>query len=204
MYRVRGHLNAHLDPLNSEPPSLPAELDLASYGLSIWDLQRAFVTDGLAGRAEATLEQILAILREAYCRTTGIEYMHIMDPVQKRWFQEQLEGVTTKISKDDQENILDGLNAAEVFERFLHTRYVGQKRFGLEGGESTIVVLREILTAAADANLKEAVIGMAHRGRLNVLANVVGKSYNDIFSEFEGNLDPESVQGCLLYTSRCV
>ena len=195
MYRVRGHLNAHLDPLNSEPPSLPAELDLASYGLSIWDLQRAFVTDGLAGRAEATLEQILAILREAYCRTTGIEYMHIMDPVQKRWFQERLEGVTTKISKDDQENILDGLNAAEVFERFLHTRYVGQKRFGLEGGESTIVVLREILTAAADANLKEAVIGMAHRGRLNVLANVVGKSYNDIFSEFEGNLDPESVQG---------
>ena len=195
MYRVRGHLNAHLDPLHSEPPALHAELDLANYGLTIWDLQRSFVVDGLAGRREATLEEILAILRDAYCRTIGIEYGHIMDPVQKRWIQERVEGVTTSVGVDEQHRILEALNEAEVFERFLHSRYVGQKRFGLEGAESTIVALRTILDVAADQGTREAVIGMAHRGRLNVLANVVGKSYSDIFSEFEGNLDPESVQG---------
>ena len=195
MYRVRGHLNAHLDPLHSEPPALHAELDLAAYGLSIWDLQRTFVVDGLAGRREATLEEILAILRDAYCRTLGIEYGHLMDPEQKRWIQEQVEGKRFAPSVDEQLRILEALSSAEVFERFLHSRYVGQKRFGLEGGESTIVVLQAILDAAADVGTREAVIGMAHRGRLNVLANIVGKSYSDIFSEFEGNLDPESVQG---------
>jgi 2-oxoglutarate dehydrogenase E1 component len=195
MYRVRGHLNAHLDPLHSEPPVLHSELDLATYGLTMWDLQRSFVVSGLAGRSEATLEEILAILRDAYCRTIGIEYGHIMDPVQKRWIQERVEGVNLSMSLEEQRRILDGLSEAEVFERFLHSRYVGQKRFGLEGGESTIVALRTILDIASDQGTKEAVIGMAHRGRLNVLANVVGKSYSDIFSEFEGNLDPESVQG---------
>ena len=195
MYRVRGHLNAHLDPLHSEPPPLHAELDIANYGLTMWDLQRSFVVDGLAGRREATLEEILSILREAYCRTTGIEYGHIMDPAQKRWIQERVEGVSSSLSFEEQHHILEALNEAEVFERFLHSRYVGQKRFGLEGAESTIVALQTILDVAADEGIKEAVIGMAHRGRLNVLANVVGKSYNDIFSEFEGNLDPESVQG---------
>jgi 2-oxoglutarate dehydrogenase E1 component len=195
MYRVRGHLNAHLDPLSSEPPAPHVELDLATYGLTIWDLQRSFVVDGLAGLHEATLEKILAILRDAYCRTTGIEYGHIMDPVQKRWIQERVEGVTTTTSSDEQRRILGALSEAEVFEKFLHTRYVGQKRFGLEGAESTIVALQTVLDEAADRGHKEAVIGMAHRGRLNVLANIVGKSYSDIFSEFEGNLDPESVQG---------
>lgn len=195
MYRMRGHLNAHLDPLSSKPPVVHAELDLATYGLTMWDLQRTFVVDGLAGRSEATLEEILSILRSAYCRTIGIEYGHIMDPVQKRWIQERVEGVERNFSKDQQLRVLDALSEAEVFERFLHSRYVGQKRFGLEGGESTIVALRTILDAAADSGTKEAVIGMAHRGRLNVLANIVGKSYSDIFSEFEGNLDPESVQG---------
>jgi 2-oxoglutarate decarboxylase len=195
MYRVRGHLNAHLDPLHSEPPALHSELDIANYGLTMWDLQRSFVVDGLAGRSEATLEEILSILREAYCRTTGIEYGHIMDPEQKKWIQQRVEGVSSSLSVEDQHRVLEALNEAEVFERFLHSRYVGQKRFGLEGGESTIVALRTILDVAADDGTKEAVIAMAHRGRLNVLANVVGKSYNDIFSEFEGNLDPESVQG---------
>jgi 2-oxoglutarate dehydrogenase E1 component len=195
MYRVRGHLNAHLDPLSSEPPAPHVELDLATYGLTIWDLQRSFVVDGLAGLYEATLETILAILRDAYCRTTGIEYGHIMDPVQKRWIQERVEGVTTTTSSEEQLRILGALSEAEVFEKFLHTRYVGQKRFGLEGAESTIVALQTVLDDAADRGHKEAVIGMAHRGRLNVLANIVGKSYSDIFSEFEGNLDPESVQG---------
>ncbi len=195
MYRVRGHLNAHLDPLSSEPPPLHAELDLASYGLTIWDLQRTFVVDGLAGLHEATLEKILAILRDAYCRTTGIEYGHIMDPAQKRWIQERVEGVNSSASLEEQRRILNVLSEAELFEKFLHTRYVGQKRFGLEGAESTIVALQTVLDEAADRGVKEAVIGMAHRGRLNVLANIVGKSYSDIFSEFEGNLDPESVQG---------
>jgi 2-oxoglutarate dehydrogenase E1 component len=195
MYRVRGHLNAHLDPLHSDPPILHSELDLATYGLTMWDLQRSFVVSGLAGRSEATLEEILAILRDAYCRTIGIEYGHIMDPVQKRWIQERVEGVNLSMSLEEQHRILEGLSEAEVFERFLHSRYVGQKRFGLEGGESTIVALRTILDVAADQGTREAVIAMAHRGRLNVLANVVGKSYSDIFSEFEGNLDPESVQG---------
>ncbi len=195
MYRVRGHLNAHLDPLSSEPPALHSELDLATYGLTIWDLQRTFVVAGLAGKMEATLEEILAILRDAYCRTIGIEYGHIMDPEQKRWIQERVEGVRQTMSIEQQHRVLEALNEAEVFEKFLHSRYVGQKRFGLEGGESTIVALQTILDVAADEGLREAVIGMAHRGRLNVLANIVGKSYSDIFSEFEGNLDPESVQG---------
>ncbi len=195
MYRVRGHLHAHLDPLHSEAPPLHAELDLATYGLTIWDYQRSFVVDGLAGRREATLEEILTILRDAYCRTIGIEYGHIMDPEQKRWIQERVEGVKPVTSIDEQRHILNALSEAEVFERFLHSRYVGQKRFGLEGGESTIVALQTMLDVAADQGTREAVIAMAHRGRLNVLANIVGKSYSDIFSEFEGNLDPESVQG---------
>ena len=195
MYRVRGHLNAHLDPLDAEPPELHPELDIANYGLSIWDLGRTFLTDGLAGKEQATLQEILTILRDAYCRTLGIEYMHIQDPVQKRWVQSRVEGVSTAVSVEEQHRLLDRLNAAEVFERFLHTRYVGQKRFGLEGAESTIVALDALLDAAALRGVSDAVIGMAHRGRLNVLANVVGKSYSEIFSEFEGNLDPDSVQG---------
>ena len=195
MYRVRGHLNAHLNPLSNEPPPTHAELELSTYGLTIWDLQRSFVVDGLAGLHEATLEKILSILRDAYCRTTGIEYGHIMDPAQKRWIQERVEGVNSSLGNDEQRRILNSLSEAEVFETFLHARYVGQKRFGLEGAESTIVALQTILDEAADRGVKEAVIGMAHRGRLNVLANIVGKSYSDIFSEFEGNLDPDSVQG---------
>jgi len=195
MFRVRGHLNAHLDPLHSDPPALHAELDLATYGLSIWDLQRTFVVDGLAGKKEATLQEILSILRDAYCRTTGIEYGHIMDPEQKRWIQNRVEGAKNTLTLEEQKRVLNALSEAEVFEKFLHSRYVGQKRFGLEGGESTIVALQTMLDAAADNGTKEAVIGMAHRGRLNILANIVGKSYSDIFSEFEGNLDPESVQG---------
>ncbi|MGC8510498.1 MAG: multifunctional oxoglutarate decarboxylase/oxoglutarate dehydrogenase thiamine pyrophosphate-binding subunit/dihydrolipoyllysine-residue succinyltransferase subunit [Acidimicrobiales bacterium] len=195
MYRVRGHLHAHLDPLHADPPPLHPELDMATYGLTMWDLPRRFVVGGLAGRREATLDEILTILRDAYCRTVGIEYGHILDPEQKRWIQERVEGVSTTTTADEQHRILAALTEAEVFERFLHSRYVGQKRFGLEGAESAIVALTAILDAAAPDGVREAVLAMAHRGRLNVLANVVGKSYREIFSEFEGNLDPESVQG---------
>ena len=195
MYRVRGHLIAHLDPLDAEPPHIHPELDPLTYGLTIWDLPRQFVADGLAGRDVATLDEILHVLRDAYCRTLGIEYMHIQDPEQKRWIQQHVEGQPITLNLEEQRHILGRLNAAEVFERFLHTRYVGQKRFGLEGAESTIVLLDALLDAAAGSGVAEVVMGMAHRGRLNVLANIVGKSYREIFEEFEGNLDPESVQG---------
>ena len=195
MYRVRGHLIAHLDPLDAEPPELHPELDPLHYGLTIWDLPRHFVADGLAGKDLATLDEILHTLRDAYCRTLGVEYMHIQDPEQKRWIQQHVEGVSTALAPDEQSHILGRLNAAEVFERFLHSRYVGQKRFGLEGAESAIVLLDTILDEAVREGLHEAVMGMSHRGRLNVLANIVGKSYGEIFEEFEGNLDPDSVQG---------
>ena len=195
MYRVRGHLIAHLDPLDAEPPELHPELDPLHYGLTIWDLPRHFVTDGLAGKDLATLDEILHTLRDAYCRTLGVEYMHIQSPAQKQWIQQHLEGVPSELSPEEQRHILGRLNAAEVFERFLHSRYVGQKRFGLEGAESAIVLLDTILDEAVREGLAEAVMGMAHRGRLNVLANIVGKSYGEIFEEFEGNLDPDSVQG---------
>ena len=195
MYRVRGHLIAHLDPLDAEPTDLHPELDPLHYGLTIWDLPRLFVSDGLGGKQLATLDEILSVLRDAYCRTLGVEYMHIQDLDQKRWIQQHVEGVSATTGPDEQRHILDRLNAAEVFERFLHTRYVGQKRFGLEGAESAIVILDAILNEAVKAGLHESVMGMSHRGRLNVLANIVGKSYGEIFEEFEGNLDPESVQG---------
>jgi 2-oxoglutarate dehydrogenase E1 component len=195
MYRVRGHLIADLDPLAASAPPLHSELDPATYGLTVWDLDRKWVVDGLAGNQIMALGEALDVLRNAYCRTMGIEYMHIQDPDQKRWVQEHVEGVPLQLPVEEQRHVLDRLNAAEAFERFLHTRYVGQKRFGLEGAESAIVVLDAILTEAARAGLSDAVIGMAHRGRLNVLANIVGKSYSEIFREFEGDLDPETVQG---------
>jgi 2-oxoglutarate dehydrogenase E1 component len=195
MYRVRGHLIADLDPLSAEPPPLHPELDPSSYGLTVWDLDREWVVDGLAGRDTMTLGAALDVLRDAYCRTLGIEYMHIQDPEQKRWIQQHVEGVPLALAPDEQRHVLDRLNAAEAFERFLHSRYVGQKRFGLEGAESAIVLLDTVLDEASRAGLNGAVIGMAHRGRLNVLANIVGKSYGEIFREFEGDLDPDSVQG---------
>jgi 2-oxoglutarate decarboxylase len=195
MYRVRGHLMAHLNPLGQHAPKLHPELDPLTYGLTVFDLEREFVTENLAGRSELPLGKILGILRDAYCRTVGIEYMHIQDPDQKRWIQTQVEGVPGSIAPAEQRHVLGRLNAAEAFERFLHTRYIGQKRFGLEGAESAIPLLDAVFDEAARSGIDEAVIGMAHRGRLNVLANIVGKSYGEIFAEFEGNVDPESVQG---------
>ncbi len=195
MYRVRGHLIAHLDPLAEKPPPVHPELDPESYGLTVWDLDRRFLVEGPTGPRLATLGETLDVLRDAYCHTVGIEYMHIQDPAQKRWIQRMVEGVPTTLASDEQLRILDRLNAAEAFERFLHTRYIGQKRFGLEGGESAIVILDSILDAAASSGLEECVLGMAHRGRLNVMVNIVGKSYEEMFAEFEGNLDPQSVQG---------
>ena len=195
LHRVRGHLIADLDPLRWKEPAMPVELDPATYGLTIWDLDREFLTGGLAGRERFALGDILHVLRDAYCRTIGIEYMHIQDPVEQRWIQDHVEGVSPELPTDDQRHILERLNAAEAFEKFLATKYVGQKRFGLEGAESAIPILDAILEAAADDDLDGTVIGMPHRGRLNVLTNIVGKSYDQIFREFEGQIDPDSIQG---------
>jgi multifunctional 2-oxoglutarate metabolism enzyme len=195
MYRVRGHLIADLDPLEVKPPSMHAELDPASFGLSIWDLDRFFFTGGLTRDRELPLREILRILRDAYCRTATFEYMHISHPDEKQWIQERVEVPPDPMPKDDQLQILDKLNEAEAFERFLHNKYVGHKRFSLEGGESLIPMLDAILDASADAGQERVVIGMSHRGRLNVLANTVGKSYGEIFHEFEGHLDPALTQG---------
>ena len=195
MHRVRGHLIADLDPLAAEEPHLHAELDPATYGLTIWDLDREFLTGGIAGRNRMRLDEILDVLRDAYCRTIGIEYMHIQDPAEKRWIQEHVEGVTIELSVDEKRHILERLNAAEALEKFLATKYLGQKRFGIEGGESAIPLLDAILSEAADAQMVSSVLGMAHRGRLNVLVNIVGKKYEQLFTEFEGTIDPESIQG---------
>ncbi|MDA8288520.1 MAG: multifunctional oxoglutarate decarboxylase/oxoglutarate dehydrogenase thiamine pyrophosphate-binding subunit/dihydrolipoyllysine-residue succinyltransferase subunit [Actinomycetota bacterium] len=195
MYRVRGHLIAHLDPLSSTPPEMPSYLDPEYYGLTLWDLDRTFYVRDFTDKHALSLSRVLEILREAYCRRVGVEYMHIQDIERRQWIQHHVEGVDTTLEPGEQQHILGRLNAAEAFERFLHTRYVGQRRFGLEGAESTIPFLDACLEVAAGLGVSEVVLGMAHRGRLNVLANIVGKSYNEIFAEFEGNLDPDTVQG---------
>ncbi len=195
MYRVRGHLIANLNPLQHTFRKVHPELDPATYGLTIWDLDREFYTDGIGGHQRMTLGGLLGLLRDAYCRTVGIEYMHISDPEQKAWFQDRLEGVKTSLSREEQQRILEMLNEAEAFERFLGTKYLGQKRFSLEGAESLVPMMDGLLSAAADDGLQEAVIGMAHRGRLNMLANILRKSYDKIFSEFEGDIADNSVQG---------
>jgi 2-oxoglutarate dehydrogenase E1 component len=194
-YRVRGHLIAHLDPLDWTEPQMHAELDPVTYGLTVWDLDREFIVHDLGPKTRMRLGDVLALLRDAYCRTVGVEYMHIMEPVQKRWIQEHVEGVPADLGPEEHRHILSQLNAAEALERFLETKYIGQKRFGLEGAESAIPLLGALLDNAADLGHRHAVMGMAHRGRLNVLINIVGKSYEELFGEFEGNLDPSSVQG---------
>ena len=195
MYRVRGHLIADLDPLRWREPHMHPELDPLTYGLTIWDLDREYLTGGLAGRDRMTLGQILKVLRDAYCRTIGIEYMHIQEPEQKAWLQEKVEGVSVELTPEEQQHVLGRLNAAEAFEKFLATKYVGQKRFGLEGGESAIVILDAVLEAAAAESMDKAILGMAHRGRLNVLVNIAGKHHDRLFSEFEGYVPENSVQG---------
>ena len=141
------------------------------------------------------MRKILGILRDSYCRTIGLEYMHISEPTQRKWIQDRVERPHESLPREEHLRILDKLNEAEIFETFLQTKFVGQKRFSLEGGESAIALLDEVCEQAADAGLEEVCIGMPHRGRLNVLSNIVGKSYAQIFREFEGNLDPRTVQG---------
>ncbi|HVQ88147.1 MAG TPA: multifunctional oxoglutarate decarboxylase/oxoglutarate dehydrogenase thiamine pyrophosphate-binding subunit/dihydrolipoyllysine-residue succinyltransferase subunit [Actinomycetes bacterium] len=193
-YRVRGHLMADTNPLEYKQRRHP-DLDLVNHGLTMWDLDREFATGGFGGKPLMMLREILGVLRDSYARTTGIEYMHIQDPEQRQWIQARFERGHERPGREEQLHILRRLNAAEAFETFLQTKFVGQKRFSLEGSESVIPLLDEILASAAQSGLHEVTIGMPHRGRLNVLANIVGKSYGQIFREFEGNLDVEAVQG---------
>lgn len=194
-YRVRGHVMADTDPLEYKQRKHP-DLDIIEHGLTLWDLEREFAVGGFAGKSMMKLRDILGVLRDSYCRTTGVEFMHIQDPKQRKWIQDRIErGAHAKPEREEQLRILRRLNSAEAFETFLQTKYVGQKRFSLEGGESVIPLLDAVIDSAAESRLDEVVIGMAHRGRLNVLANIVGKSYAQIFREFEGNLDPKSMHG---------
>ena len=193
-YRVRGHLMADTNPLAHEQRKHP-DLDVLEHGLTLWDLDREFPTGGFGGKQVMKLRDVLGVLRDTYCRTVGIEYMHIQSPEEREWIQSHVEREHEKLDRDEQLHILHLLNSAEAFETFLQTKYVGQKRFSLEGGESLIPLLDGVISKAAKSQLDEAVIGMAHRGRLNVLANICGKSYAQIFGEFEGNLDPRSSHG---------
>ncbi|MGW0903603.1 multifunctional oxoglutarate decarboxylase/oxoglutarate dehydrogenase thiamine pyrophosphate-binding subunit/dihydrolipoyllysine-residue succinyltransferase subunit [Streptomyces sp. NPDC002853] len=194
-YRVRGHVMADTDPLEYKQRKHP-DLDITEHGLTLWDLEREFAVGGFAGKSMMKLRDVLGVLRDSYCRTTGIEFMHIQDPKQRKWLQDRIERThASKPEREEQLRILRRLNAAEAFETFLQTKYVGQKRFSLEGGESVIPLLDAVIDSAAESRLDEVVIGMAHRGRLNVLANIVGKSYAQIFREFEGNMDPKSMHG---------
>ncbi len=196
VYRVLGHLQADTNPLGYEW-KYHQDLDPAHYGLTVWDLDREFVTGGLGGRDVLPLREILQILRETYTRRIGVAFMHITRPTEKRWLQERIEPQRNmdETSLEEKRAILHKLNAAEAFERFLHTRYIGHKRFSLEGGESVVPMLDAIISDAADQEVHEVVIGMAHRGRLNILANIMGKSYESIFTEFEGSISPNTIYG---------
>jgi 2-oxoglutarate dehydrogenase E1 component len=195
-FRVRGHLVSDLDPLDSKRSPHP-DLDPATYGLTIWDLDREFITNGLSGKDRASLREILEVLRDTYCGTIGVEYMYIADPERKEWLQDRMESTRNYPALDQasKRRVLEKVVEAESFERFLHAKYVGHKRFSLEGGEALIPLLDRILNDAAQQGMTEVVMGMPHRGRLNVLANTVGKPLFQIFSEFEGQVDPDSTQG---------
>ncbi len=193
-YRVRGHLLADTDPLQYQQRKHP-DLDINQHGLTLWDLEREFATGGFGGKPRMLLREILGVLRDAYCRTVGLEYMHIQNPAERSWLQDRVERPQPDADHEEQLRVLSRLNVAEAFEMFLQTKYVGQRRFSLEGAESLIPLLDAVLGEAAMTGLHEAVLGMAHRGRLNVLANIVGKSYGQIFNEFEGYVDPTSTHG---------
>ena len=198
-YRVRGHLYARLDPLGLHEPEHHPELDPATYGFSESDWDRPIFIDGVLGRERATMREIVAAVHDIYCSSIGVEFMHIQDPDQKAWIQKRIEQPLnrTQFTARGRRAILERLTEAEVFEHFLDRKYIGTKRFGLEGGEALIPALEQIIKRGGEMGLEEAVIGMAHRGRLNVLANFMGKPFQAIFfSEFQGlPANPEDVQG---------
>ena len=197
-YRIRGHLQAQLDPLNLVEQPYHPELDPASYGFTEEDMDRPIFINFVLGREVASLREILSIIRDTYCGTIGVEFMHIQDPAQKAWIQERIEGIRnqTEFTRRGKKAIYERLISAENFEQFLHRKYVGTKRFGLDGGEAVIPALEQILKRGSQLGLKEVVVGMAHRGRLNVLHNVLSKPFRAIISEFLGNpANPEAAGG---------
>lgn len=195
-FRVRGHLLASVNPLGLSSYFYP-ELDPAYYGFTIWDLDRIFHADDSWPNNNLSLRDIIEILRESYCANISIEFMHIQDPDKKDWVKKNVESTkfTYNFTYEEKLRILRKLIDAEEFENFLHTKYVGHKRFSLEGSESVIVMLDKIYELAADKKLNSVVLGMAHRGRLNVLVNITGKSVEKVFKEFEGEIDPDSYHG---------
>ncbi len=196
LYRVRGHLIANLDPLGT-PNTYHPELDPATYKLTFWDYDREFITGGFGGEQTATLRDIIDTLQKTYCEKIGIEYMHIQNPDEKSWLQSKMEPIKNMpdFEIETRKKILNKLIIAENFEHFIHNRFIGHKRFSIEGSETLIPVLDLILNKASEDNVHEVVLGMAHRGRLNVLANIIGKSFDSIFSEFEDIQDPNSIEG---------
>jgi 2-oxoglutarate dehydrogenase E1 component len=202
-HRHLGNRRANLDPLKRGDWPQIAELEPSHYGFTEADLSRTFNAGNFKGVSEdrATLRDILEALRQTYCGTIGVEYQHISDAAQQRWIQERLESVraTPNFTAQEKRHILERVTAAETLERYLHTRYVGQKRFSLEGGESTIVAMDELLRVAGKLGVAETVLGMAHRGRLNVLVNVLGKSPSMLFSEFEGKVKANLSAGDVKY-----
>lgn len=197
-YRMRGHLEANLDPLQLEDPTPHSELDPASYGFTPDDWDRPIFIDNVLGLETATIRQILQILKQTYCGTLGVEFLHISNPEEKSWIQMRIEGrdkLGLKLDKEDRKKIMQQLIAVEGFEKFLGKKYVATKRFGLDGSEMAIPAIEWIIDAAAKLGMKEVVIGMPHRGRLNVLCHVLGKPYEAIFTEFQGGGDLEEVEG---------
>jgi 2-oxoglutarate dehydrogenase E1 component len=197
-YRMRGHLHANLDPLGLEPPRDHEELHPSSYGFPESDYDRKIFIDGVLGLEYATVPQMLAILRRTYCSTIGFEFMHISDPAEKAWLQARIEGPDKEISftREGKRAILTKLVEAEGFEKFIDIRYTGTKRFGLDGGESMVPALEQIIKRGGALGVKEIVLGMAHRGRLNVLCQVMGKPHRAVFHEFKGgSFTPDDVEG---------
>src|SRR5947209_8311602 len=197
-YRMRGHLHANLDPLGLEPPRDHEELDPRSYGFTDADLDRRIFLDKVLGLEFGSLREIVAILRRTYCQTLGVEFMHISDPAQKAWLQERIEGPHKEISftREGKRAILNKLVEAEGFEKFCDIKFTGTKRFGLDGGESMIPALEQIIKRGGALGVREIAIGMAHRGRLNVLAQVMAKPHRAIFHEFKGgSSSPDDVEG---------
>jgi len=193
-YRTFGHLMADVDPLEYKQRSHP-DLDVVTHGLTLWDLDREFATGGFGGEKFMKLRKILGILRDSYCRSIGVEYMYIQNPEEREWIQSKVEVGAPKFAREEQLRVLRKLNSAEAFETFLQTKFVGQKRFSLEGGESVIPLLDAVISSAAESSLDEVCIGMPHRGRLNVLANIAGKSTGQIFQEFQGHYKENEVHG---------
>ncbi len=197
-YRARGHLLADLDPLQLKEKTYLSELDPAFYGFTSADFNRKIYINGVLGMEYATLDEILGAVKEIYCNKIGIEFLHLVEPEEKSWLQERVEGTRNrpKFTNDEKRGILQRLTAGETFEQFLHKKYPGTKRFGVDGGEALVPCMEQVIKRGAELGLEEVIVGMAHRGRLNVLANVMGKPFTAIFSEFQGKSSmPDDVQG---------